>query len=79
MPQIAINFGKPNERWLDRLTLAEAQTFATEGHFGKGSMGPKVEAVMAYVQACPGEGIVTDIEHMGDALKGLAGTRIVRG
>ena len=57
----------------------EARAYSNEGHFGKGSMGPKVEAVMAYVEACPGEGIVTDIEHMGDALKGQAGTRIVRG
>ncbi len=79
VPQVAINFGKPNELWLDRLTLAEARAYSNEGHFGKGSMGPKVEAVMAYVEACPGEGIVTDIEHMGDALKGQAGTRIVRG
>ncbi len=79
VPQVAINFGKPDERWLDRLTLAEAKRFMGEGHFGKGSMGPKVEAVMAYVDAAPGEGIVTDIEHMGKALKGQAGTRIVRG
>jgi len=50
-----------------------------EGHFGKGSMGPKVAAVMEYVAACDDEGIITDIENMGKAIAGEAGTRIVRG
>ena len=50
-----------------------------EGHFGKGSMGRKVAAVMEYVAACDGEGIITDIENMGKAIVGEAGTRIVRG
>jgi len=79
VPQVAINFGKPDVQWLSRLTLSEAGRFMDEGHFGKGSMGPKVAAVMDYVAACDGEGVITDIEHMGLAIEGKAGTRIVRG
>lgn len=78
VPQVAINFGKPDVQWLSRLTLAEAERFMDEGHFGKGSMGPKVAAVMDYVKVCNGEGVITDIEHMGQAIEGQAGTRIVR-
>ncbi|WP_137925950.1 carbamate kinase [Cupriavidus sp. 2SB] len=77
VPKVAINFGKPEQRWLDHLTVAEAERYMQEGHFGKGSMGPKIEAVLDYVRANPqGEGIVTDISNMGAALAGAGGTRI---
>ncbi|MGC3962721.1 MAG: carbamate kinase [Rhodocyclaceae bacterium] len=77
VPKIAIHFGKPEQRWLDHMSIAEAEQFMAEGHFGKGSMGPKVEAVLDYVRANPqGEGIVTDIPNMGAALAGEGGSRI---
>lgn len=77
VPQVAINFGKPDQKWLEQLSISEAEAYMAEGHFGKGSMGPKVEAVLNYVQHDPAfEGIITDIPHMGDALAGKAGTRI---
>lgn len=77
VPQVAINFGTPQQRWLDTLSLAESDRYMAEGHFGKGSMGPKIEAILGYVRDNPGaEGIVTDIPHMGAALAGKAGTRI---
>jgi len=77
VPQVAINFGKPDERWLDRLSVTEAQRYMQEGHFGKGSMAPKIEAVLEYVRdRADQEGVITDIPHMGDALAGNAGTRI---
>ena len=78
VPQVAINFGKPDVKWLSRLPHVEAARYMDEGQFGKGSMGPKVAAVMDYVAACDGEGIITDIENMGKAIAGEAGTRIVR-
>jgi len=79
VPKVAIHFGKPEQRWLDRLTVAEAEQLMGEGHFGKGSMGPKVEAVLDYVnQSAHGEGVITDILNMGEALAGGGGTRIGR-
>lgn len=77
VPQVAINFGKPDQRWLQQLSVVEAESYMLEGHFGKGSMGPKIEAVLNYVRDnSPAEGVITDIEHMGEALAGTAGTRI---
>ncbi len=77
VPKVAIHFGKPEQRWLDHLTIAEAEQFMREGHFGKGSMGPKVEAVLDYViKNSHGEGVITDIVHMGKALSEGGGTRI---
>ena len=78
VPQVAIRFGTPDVEWLDRLTLEDAARYMDDGQFGAGSMAPKVSAVMEYVRNCDGEGIVTDIEHMGEALEGKAGTRILR-
>ncbi len=79
VPKVAINFGKPEERWLDHLTIKEAEQYMLEGHFGKGSMGPKVEAVLLYLRSNPGgEGVITNIERMGVALAGQDGTRISR-
>ena len=78
VPKVAIHFGKPGQRWLDRLSVQEAEQFMREGHFGKGSMGPKIEAVLDYVRTnAQGEGIVTDIANMGAALAGQGGTRIL--
>lgn len=79
VPQVAIHFGKPNQRWLERLTVAEAEQYDREGHFGKGSMEPKIRALLDYVRNTPdAEGIITDISNMGDALVGKKGTRISR-
>lgn len=78
VPQVAIHFGTPEVEWLDHLTLEDAARLIDAGQFGAGSMSPKVAAVMDYVSACDGEGIITDIEHMGEALAGRAGTRILR-
>jgi len=75
---VAIHFGKPGQRWLDHLSVQEAEQFMREGHFGKASMGPKIEAVLDYVRTnAQGEGIVTDIANMGAALAGQGGTRIL--
>lgn len=77
VPKVAIHFGKPEQRWLDHLTMKEAEQFMQEGHFGKGSMGPKIEAILEYVaNNSHGEGVVTDIANMGLALAGKAGTRV---
>ncbi len=76
--KVAINFGKPNQHWLDRLTLAEAKQYLAEGtHFAKGSMAPKIQAILWYLEAGGKQALITNPENIGRALKGETGTMIV--
>jgi carbamate kinase len=76
--KVAINFNKPNQQWLDQMTLSEAQKLYADGHFLSGSMGPKIEAVIAFLEANPnGKGLITKPETIMDALQGKTGTWIV--
>ncbi len=77
VPRVALEFNTPNERWLDRMTVAEARRYMSEGHFHDGSMGPKVKAVVEFVEATGCTGVITDPEHMGEALDGTNGTTVV--
>lgn len=77
VPQVAINFGKENQRFLSQMTISEARKYLEEGQFPAGSMGPKIEAALEFVQNSSGEAIITSIEKLGHALKGETGTRIV--
>lgn len=75
--QVAINFGTPEQRWLDTLTCEQAQALLDSGEFGAGSMAPKVEAIVGWLRHAPGKtGIITSPEAMGDAVAGRKGTRI---
>ena len=77
--KIALNFGKPNQEWVDQMTLTEAKNYLAEGtHFLKGSMAPKIQAVIWFLEAGGKQAIVTNPENIGRALKGETGTRIVR-
>jgi len=77
--KIAINFGKPDQKWLDRMTLSEAKAYLAEGvHFAKGSMAPKIQAIINFLEAGGKEALVTNPENIGRALRGETGTRIVR-
>ena len=76
--KVAINFGKPGQKWLDKISLAEAKQYLAEGvHFAKGSMAPKIQAVVRYLEAGGKEALITNPENIGRALKGETGTRIV--
>jgi carbamate kinase len=75
--RVALDFGKPGERWLDRTTRAELAAYYDAGQFDKGSMGPKIRAALAFVEAGGPEAIITDAPHLAAALAGRAGTRIV--
>ena len=76
--KVAINFNQPDQRWLDKMTLSEDKKLYAEGHFLSGSMGPKIEAIMAYLEANPkGQALVTKPETIIDALDGKTGTWIV--
>ena len=76
--KVAINFGKPNQKWLDRMTLAEAKQYLAEGtHFARGSMAPKIQAIVWFLEAGGKQALITTPENIGRALKGETGTWIV--
>jgi carbamate kinase len=75
--RVALDFGKPTQRWVDSMTLAQAKRYLDEGQFDRGSMGPKIEALIEFVEGGGSEGIITDPPHLAAALAGRAGTRVV--
>lgn len=74
--QAAIHFGKPNQKALGEVTVSEIQRYYDEGHFPPGSMGPKVEAAIDFVNHGGRLVIITSLEKASEALAGNAGTRI---
>ena len=75
--KVAINFGKPNEQWLDRLSLSDAERFIEEGHFAKGSMLPKVEAAASFARSRPGrQSLITVLSKAREGIEGKTGTVI---
>ena len=78
--KVALNFGKPDQKWLDRITLSEAKKYLSEGtHFAKGSMAPKIQAIIWFLEAGGKEALITNPENISRALKGETGTWIVAG
>jgi len=74
----ALHYGKPEQEWLDRMTLSEAKQYLAEGkHFAKGSMAPKMQSIIWYLEAGGKHAIITNPENIGRALKGETGTHIV--
>jgi len=78
--KVAINFGKPDQKWLDTLTVAEAEKYIAENHFAKGSMLPKVQAAMAFVKSAPERdgALITLLTKASEGIAGKTGTRIVK-
>lgn len=76
--KVYVDFKKPTQRALDRVTLEEARALAAQGHFAAGSMGPKVAAVIDFLAAGGREAIITDPPHIVEAFEGRAGTVFVR-
>ncbi|MCD6545288.1 MAG: carbamate kinase [Thermotogae bacterium] len=76
--KVYLNFGKPNQREIDQFSTVEAKKYLDEGHFPKGSMGPKIEAAIDFVEATGRECIITSMEKVKIALKGKTGTKIVK-
>lgn len=75
--KVAINFGKPNQQWLEQLSIADAQRFIEEGHFAKGSMLPKVEAAVAFAESKPGrQALITVLSKAQQGIEGKTGTVI---
>ena len=75
--KVALNFGKPDEKWLDHLTLAEAKQYLAEGiHFAKGSMAPKIQAIIWFLENGGKQALITDPVNIGRALRKETGTWI---
>jgi carbamate kinase len=77
--KVALKFGTPDQVDLDILTVSEAKKYMAQGEFPKGSMGPKIQAAINFIEGGGQEVIITSIEQTSQALKGNAGTRIVAG
>ena len=75
--RVAINWGKPNQTSLERMTCAEAERYCKEGHFAPGSMLPKVQAAMSFART-GGEAIIASLENAAAALRGESGTKVVK-
>ena len=75
--RVALDFGQPGERPLDRLTTEEARRHLADGQFPPGSMGPKIEAVVEVLERGGHEAIITSPDRLGAAVAGRAGTRLV--
>lgn len=75
--QVLLDFGTPDERAVDSMTIAEARGHLADGQFPAGSMGPKVQAAMQFVEAGGGTAVITSLERIAEAVAGTAGTRIV--
>lgn len=76
--KVALNFRQPNQVLLDRVTLAEGRRYQKEGHFKAGSMGPKMEAALRFVESGREMAIITALDKAVEALAGKTGTRVVR-
>jgi carbamate kinase len=75
--RVALDFGKPTQRFLDEMTSDEALSYMADGQFPPGSMGPKILAALSYLKSGKGRVIITSLDHAYDALEGRAGTTIV--
>ena len=75
--KVAINFNKPGQKWLDRITVAEAEQYIDEDHFAPGSMLPKIQAVIKFLKDGGKQALITDPPNMKRALSGETGTWIL--
>jgi len=76
--KVALNFGRPDQKWVDRMSLSEARRYLAEGtHFAKGSMAPKIQAIIWFLEKGGKKALITNPENIGRALKGETGTWIL--
>lgn len=77
VPKVALDFGKPTQHFVERLTVAEAEKHLADGQFPPGSMGPKIESAVQFVRATGKQVLITDVDVLREALEGKDGTVIV--
>jgi carbamate kinase len=78
IPKVMVDFGKPTQRPLDRVSLDELKKLHAEGQFPPGSMGPKVEAVIRFLEGGGRHAVIAHLEQAMPALKGETGTHVMR-
>jgi carbamate kinase len=76
VPKVALDFGKPTQRFVDRLTVAEAEKHLADGQFPAGSMGPKIDSALQFVKVTNKQVLITDVDVLREALQGKDGTVI---
>lgn len=76
--KVCLNFGKPNQKTLNTITTKEANEYMAEGHFAPGSMLPKVQAIVDFVESTGNMGLITDPSNIYGALHGDKGTKIIK-
>ena len=76
VPKVAIDFGKPTQRFVSRMTVAEAEKHMADGQFPAGSMGPKIDSALQFVRATGRQVLITDVDVLREALEGKDGTII---
>jgi len=76
--RVAVGWGTPGQRFLDRLSVSEARGFLAAGEFPPGSMGPKVQAAVDFIESGGGAAVITSLDRVADAISGRAGTQVVR-
>lgn len=75
--KVALRFGTPEQEWVDGMTVSEAKGYLAEGtHFARGSMAPKIQAAISYVEGSGGTAVITNPDNVERALAGETGTRI---
>lgn len=77
VPRVAVDYGKPTQRWLDRVSLREVKALAAQGQFPAGSMGPKIEAAIRFLEGGGERAVIAHLEQAMPALRGETGTHIV--
>jgi carbamate kinase len=76
--KVALNYGKPDQKWLERISLSEAKAYLAEGiHFAKGSMAPKIQAIIWFLENGGKAALITNPENIGRAMRGETGTWIM--
>jgi carbamate kinase len=77
-PGAAVNWGKPDQKILGKVSLSELEGYVHEGHFPAGSMGPKVQAIIEFFKATGNRGVICHLDDIPRAIKGETGTEIVK-
>ena len=77
VPEVYLNYGKPEQRALTAVTLNQTERLMTEGHFPPGSMGPKVQSILTFLKAGGKRGLITTPDKLEEAMDGIAGTHFV--
>jgi carbamate kinase len=75
--KVALNYNTPNQIWIDKMSMAEAKQYIGEGHFAKGSMLPKIQASIEFIENGGKQALITDPPNIQRALKGETGTWII--